>query len=64
VGWLGEVERAKQPERLPVVFSRAGVRAVLAHVDGQHWLMASLLHGAGLRLMECVRLRVKDVDYE
>jgi integron integrase len=64
VGWLGEVERAKQPERLPVVFSRAEVRVVLAHVDGQHWLMASLLYGAGLRLMECVRLRVKDVDYE
>ena len=64
VGWLGEVERAKQPERLPVVFSRAEVRVVLAHVDGQHWLMASLLYGAGLRLMECVRLRIKDVDYE
>ena len=64
VGWLGEVERAKQPERLPVVFSRAEVRAVLAHVDGQHWLMASLLYGAGLHLMECVRLRIKDVDYE
>jgi len=64
VSWLGEVERAKQPERLPVVFSRAEVRAVLAHVNGQHWLMASLLYGAGLRLMECVRLCVKDVDYE
>ena len=64
VGWLGEVERAKQPERLPVVFSRAEVRAVLAHVNGQHWLMVSLLYGAGLRLMECVRLCVKDVDYE
>ena len=63
VGWLGEVERAKQPERLPIVFSRPEVRAVLAHVDGQHWLMASLLYGAGLRLMECVRLRIKDVDY-
>jgi site-specific recombinase XerD len=47
VGWLGEVERAKQPERLPVVFSHAEVRAVMAHVDGQHWLMASLLYGAG-----------------
>jgi integrase len=64
VGWLGEVERAKPPERSPVVFSRAEVRAELAHVDGQHWLMASLLYGAGLHLMECVRLRVKEVDYE
>ena len=60
---LGKVERAKKPERLPVVFSRAEVRAILAHFDGQHWMMASLLYGAGLRLMECVRLRVKDVDF-
>jgi integron integrase len=64
VGWLGEIAPAKHPERLPVVFSRAEVRAVLAHVHGQHWLMASLLYGAGLRLMECVRLRVKDVDFD
>ena len=63
VGWLGEIEQAKRPERLPVVFSRAEVRAMLAHLDGQHWLMASLLYGAGIRLMECVRLRVKDVDF-
>ncbi len=54
---------AKKPERLPVVFSRAEVRAVLARLDGQAWLMASLLYGAGLRLMEYVRLRVKDVDF-
>jgi integron integrase len=64
VGWLGEIPRAKHPERLPVVFSRTEVRAVLAHVHGQYWLMASLLYGTGLRLMECVRLRVKDVDFE
>jgi integron integrase len=63
VSWLGDMERAKKPERLPVVFSRAEVRAVLARLDGQSWLMASLLYGAGLRLMECVRLRVKDVDF-
>ena len=63
VGSLDEVERAKNPERLPMVFSRAEVRAILAHLDGQHWLMASLLYGAGLRLMECVRLRVKDVEF-
>jgi integron integrase len=63
VGSLGEVERAKNPERLPVVFSRAEVRAILARLDGQHWLMASFLYGAGLRLMECVRLRVKDVAF-
>jgi integron integrase len=62
-GWFGEIAHAKTPERLPVVFTRAEARAVLAHLDGQHWLMTSLLYGAGLRLMECVRLRVKDVDF-
>jgi site-specific recombinase XerD len=64
VGWLGEIPRAKHPERLPVVFSRTEVRAVLAHVHGQHWLRASLLYGTGLRLMECVRLRLRDIDFE
>jgi site-specific recombinase XerD len=63
VGWLGKMEWAKKPARLPLVFSRPEVRAVLAHLDGQHWLMASLPYAAGLRLMECVRLRVKDVDF-
>ena len=61
---LGEVVRAKRPERLPLVLSREEVRAVMAHLDGQPALMAGLLYGAGLRLMECVRLRVKDVDFE
>jgi integrase len=63
LGWLEDMERARKPERLPVVISRAGVRAVLARLDGQAWLTAGLLYGAGLRLMECVRLRVKDVDF-
>ncbi len=49
VGWLGKMERAKKPERLPVVFSRSAVRAVLARLDGQHWRMASLLYGTGVR---------------
>jgi integron integrase len=60
---LGEVIRAKRPERLPLVLTREEVRAVLAQLDGQHWLMASLLYGSGLRLMECLRLRVKDIDF-
>jgi len=64
LGWLDEFDRAKRPARLPVVLSPAEVKAVLAHLDGSLWLMASLLYGAGLRLMECVRLRVKDVDLE
>ena len=62
--WLQNVERAKRPVRMPVVLSGNEVRAVLARLEGRHWLMASLLYGAGLRLMECVRSRVKDVDFE
>ncbi|MEJ7576199.1 MAG: integron integrase [Pyrinomonadaceae bacterium] len=58
------VERAKRPHRLPVVLSRDEVSRVLAQLSGTHLLMASLLYGAGLRLMECARLRVKDVDFE
>jgi integron integrase len=61
--WLDDLERAKRPAKLPVVLSRAEVRAVLAQLDGSKWLMASLLYGSGLRLMECLRLRVKDVDF-
>jgi integron integrase len=62
--WLDNLERAKKPVRLPVVLTESEARHVLAHLDGRNWLMASLLYGAGLRLMECVRLRVKDVDFE
>lgn len=57
------VERARLPARLPVVFSRAEVQRVMAHLTGMNRLMASLLYGAGLRLMDCLRLRVKDVDF-
>lgn len=53
----------QEPERLPVVLSREEVAALLAEMDGVTWLMASLLYGAGLRLMECVRLCVQDVDF-
>lgn len=61
--WLEDVVRARKPERLPVVLSREEVQSLLAHIDGEKGLMAGLLYGAGLRLMECVRLRVKDVDF-
>lgn len=64
LGRLEEVERAHRPERLPVVLTRAQVERVLAGLSGTFQLMAGLLYGAGLRLMECVRLRVKDVDFE
>jgi integron integrase len=59
---LDEVPQAQRPQRLPVVFTREEVRALLAKLEGIHLLMASLLYGSGLRLMECVRLRVKDLD--
>lgn len=62
--WLDEVVRAKRPRRLPVVLSRPEVQRLLAALDGTHWLMAALLYGGGLRLMECLRLRVKDVDFD
>lgn len=61
--WVGSVTRAKRPKKLPVVLTHAEVRALLALVDGQAGLMASLLYGAGMRLMEAVRLRVKDMDF-
>jgi len=62
--WLDNVTQAKMPERLPVVLTVAEARAVLGRFSGSHWLVASLLYGAGLRLMEALRLRVKDVDFE
>jgi integron integrase len=65
LNWLGdEVMRAKMPERLPAVFSRDEARAVLAQLEGSAWLAASLMYGSGLRLMECLRLRVKDIDFD
>ena len=60
---LEHIERAKRPRRLPTVFTRDEVHAVLTRLTGMPHLMASLLYGAGLRLMECVPLRVKDVDF-
>jgi integron integrase len=61
--WLDDVVRAKRPQHLPVVLTRDEVRAVLQRLDGVPRLMAILLYGAGLRLLECCRLRVKDVDF-
>jgi integron integrase len=63
IGWLKQVERAKKPARLPVVLSRDEVHKIFAHLHATARLMAGLLYGSGLRLMECVRLRVKDVDF-
>jgi len=61
--WLDKVTQAKVPERLPVVLTREEAQAVLSRLDGVPWLVASLLYGSGLRLLEGVRLRVKDVDF-
>jgi integron integrase len=61
--WLNEVQRAKKPQHLPVVFTREEVKALLAQLQGTTWLMAMLTYGSGLRLLECLRLRVKDVDF-
>jgi integron integrase len=63
IGWLDRVERAKRPARLPAVLTRDEARRVFLNLHGRHRLMAGLLYGSGLRLMECVRLRVKDVDF-
>lgn len=63
VGDLGHVIRARKPKRLPVVMSREEVKTVLANLSGDKWLMASLMYGTGLRLMECLRLRVQDIDF-
>jgi integron integrase len=64
VGDLGDVIRARKPQRLPVVLTRAEVRAVFAQLSGDTRLMASLMYGSGLRLTECLRLRVQDIDFE
>ncbi len=63
IGYVNGVVRAKRPTRLPVVLTRQEVRAVLALLEGPEWIMGMLLYGAGLRLTECLRLRVKDVDF-
>ena len=55
--------RAKKTEKLPVVFTRDEIKKILLHLEGTAWIMGQFLYGAGLRLMECIRLRVKDVDF-
>ena len=62
--WLENITQARKPQRLPVVLTVSEVQSVLSHISGTWWIMANLLYGSGLRLMECVRLRVKDIDFE
>lgn len=61
--WMESIVRAKRPRRLPVVLSRDEVRRLLAGMEGQTGLVAALLYGSGMRVTECVRLRIKDVDF-
>jgi len=64
LGEIGPYERPKKPKRLPVVFTKSETARVLQKMSGTYALMAGLLYGSGLRLKECIRLRVKDVDFE
>jgi site-specific recombinase XerD len=63
IAWIDDVVRAKRPVRVPEVLTQDEVAAVLGALSGVPWIMARLLYGSGLRLMECVRLRVKDTDF-
>ena len=63
VGELNDLVRARASRRLPVVLTREEAKAVLGALDGDKWLMASLMYGSGLRLMECLRLRILDLEF-
>jgi integron integrase len=63
LGDFGEFPWAKKRKSLPVVFTREEAKAALQQISGTHWIMAMLLYGAGLRLSECLQLRVKDIDF-
>ena len=62
--WMDDIVRAKRPVRVPVVMTRDEVALVLGAMSGKYWLMASILYGSGLRLVECLRLRVQDIDFD
>lgn len=62
--WMDDVIRAKKPERLPVVLSQNEVRQILNTMSGTHGLIARILYGTGMRIMECCRLRVQDIDFD
>ncbi|MCK5032594.1 MAG: integron integrase, partial [Calditrichia bacterium] len=64
LGEFPEIHWAKKPKKIPVVFSKSEVQTVLQNLSGIHWLMAMLLYGSGLRLNECLQLRIKDIDFE
>jgi integron integrase len=61
---IDNIERPKIKKKIPVVFTVAEVKSILSNMQGTYRIMASLLYGSGLRLMECLRLRIKDIDFE
>jgi len=63
IGDIGQIVRARRAKRLPVVLTKEEVRSVLAQLSGEAWLVSSLMYGSGLRLLECLRLRVQDIDF-
>ena len=64
LAWMQDIVRAQRPVRLPVVLSHEEVASLLGRLHGRVWLMASLMYGAGLRLLECAELRVKDIHFD
>lgn len=63
LGKIGDIERAKRKKYIPVVFTKEEARSILSKLTGEYKLIAGLLYGSGLRLMECIRLRVQDIDF-
>src|SRR6185369_1032197 len=61
--YVSDIERAQKPKRLPVVFTHDEMKRIMANLEGMYWLVGGLLYGSGLRLMECLRLRIKDIDF-
>lgn len=63
IGWIGNLQRARKSKKIPVVFTKEEVKKVMLHLHGKCWLAAALMYGSGLRLMECMTLRIKDLDF-
>ena len=64
LGPIADIVRAHRTKRIPVAFTRTEAKLVISHLTGVYWIVANILYGSGLRLLECLRLRVKDVDFK
>ncbi len=62
--FLDDITRAKRPKHIPTVLNHSEIKQLFLHLDGLHLLMAKLIYGSGMRLMDCLRLRIKDIDFE